>query len=948
MITARRNSKIGFMLASPIALMLAGGLYAQNNRATITGHVIDATSSSLQGAQVQVLPQGEAVISDAQGEFRIADLAPGDYKLVINYVGFKLSETDVSVQAGEVKKIDIRMEVASQAESILVTGERPHGEVEAIERTRSTDNVVQVLSGEAIRSLPNANVADALGRLPSVTLFRDEGEGAYVLIRGTEPRLTNVMINGVTIPSPEATARQVRLDALPADLVESVEINKTLAPNIDGDGIGGSVNLKTKTAGESPTASVRVLGGRNSILEGRLNDQIDATIGKRFGKSRRLGTLLDWSYDWNGRGIDEIDPAIDPTSTPSRVLYKSDTDREYKYYRTRYGLSGSIDYKFSDFTDIYIRGIYSQIKDYGEKWYYAPAATSAAKFYTSEKSPEYSIGSINMGGHHYMGSSWISWELAAGRSFQTASAGNPKADFSYIGSKLTCGYDPAAQINPSVPIFGSNCEGPNSPLQNASNWGFADITTSSGISAHVNLTASGSYTKEYSLGGHRAIFEAGAKIRNGHKFSEGTETVYDGWTASKYPMTQFESTFTNNNYYEGAYFGGHYGPVSDFNLLKTYTLGNLANFVDGYKTAQNDYPNRFNLVERISAGYLMNTINFGKLRVMAGLRLERTNMDTFGYNVTLYPAGSTNCPTSTGCGTPVPVKTNTSYIDPLPSVTLRYALSQESDIRAVYGRGISRPDPYQLVPYVTQDDSTNPAQVGIGNPNLRPTHANNYDLLYEHFLRPFGMIQAGVFYKQLSSPLVKMLYTPASGQWAGVPVTQEVNGTNSHIAGFEVSYQQHFTFLPGPLKALGAMTNYSYTASRVKSLPGRPDSPALQWQVPHTWNISPTYDYKRVSIRVGMTYNGASIYSYAYTPTSDPTGAGPGGPAGDVYLHSHFQVDAQGNVRLYKGLTAVAYGLNLNNAVDWYYTGQQIYVKQMSFFRPTIAIGFKYDFFHER
>ena len=375
-----------------------------------------------------------------------------------------------------------------------------------------------------------------------------------------------------------------------------------------------------------------------------------------MGRQHQLGALIGASYDWNGRGFDEIDPSIDPTSTPSKILYKSDTDREYKYYRTRYGISGAIDYKFSNATDIYIRGIYSEIKDYGEKWYYSPSATGAAKFYTSQKSPEYSIGSINMGGHHYMNSSWFSWELAAGRSFETASAGNPKADFSWIGSKLTCGYDPSAQTNTFIPTFGSNCEGPNSPLQNASNWGFADITTSTGITAHVNLSASASYTKAYSLGSHRATFEAGGKVRNGHKFSEGTETVYDGWTASKYPLTQFESTFTNNNYYEGAYFGGHYGPVSDFNLLKSYTLSSLASYVDGYKTAQNNYPNKFDLIERISAAYLMNTIDFGKLKVMAGLRFEGTNMDTFGYNVTLYPAGSPNCATSTGCGTPVPVE----------------------------------------------------------------------------------------------------------------------------------------------------------------------------------------------------------------------------------------------------------------------------------------------------
>jgi hypothetical protein len=250
MTTARRSSKIAFILAPAIAAMLAGALFAQTNKATITGSVIDATKSSLQGAQVQLLPKGVTVVSDSKGEFRIPDLAPGDYKLVVNYVGFKTSETEVKIEAAEVKRIDIPMEVASQAEAILVTADRPHGEAEAIERSRNTDNVVQVLSGEVIRSLPNANVADALGRLPSVTLFRDEGEGAYVLVRGTEPRLTNMMINGVTIPSPEATARQVRLDALPAGLVESVEINKTLAPNMDGDGIGGSVNLKTSLVGE--------------------------------------------------------------------------------------------------------------------------------------------------------------------------------------------------------------------------------------------------------------------------------------------------------------------------------------------------------------------------------------------------------------------------------------------------------------------------------------------------------------------------------------------------------------------------------------------------------------------------------------------------------------------------------------------------------------------------
>ena len=133
-----------------------------------------------------------------------------------------------------------------------MTVARPRGEAEQINRQRTADNIVQVLSAEVITSLPNANIADAVGRLPSVTLERDEGEGKYVQIRGTEPRLSNVTIDGVNVPSPESGVRQIKLDTIASDLVESVEINKTLQANMDGDGIGGSVNLRTKTAASRP------------------------------------------------------------------------------------------------------------------------------------------------------------------------------------------------------------------------------------------------------------------------------------------------------------------------------------------------------------------------------------------------------------------------------------------------------------------------------------------------------------------------------------------------------------------------------------------------------------------------------------------------------------------------------------------------------------------------
>jgi outer membrane receptor protein involved in Fe transport len=293
-----------------IWLFTFGLATSQTSRGTVTGRVVDSSGAILQGAKIHLEPRSLTLASDAQGEFGITDLTPGAYKVTISYVGFSPFETDVAVVAGEIQHVNARLAVTSTSEQVIVTAEWPRGEAESINRTRMADNILQVLPAEVITSLPNANVADALGRLPSVTLERIEGEGVYVQVRSTEPRLTNVMINGISVPAPEPGVRQVRLDTIPADLVESVEINKTLAPNLDGDGIGGSVNLKTKTAGEFPTLNLYGIGGYDPILGGVGNDQLGGTIGHRFGKEKKLGILFGGSYDYNGRGINNLQPGL--------------------------------------------------------------------------------------------------------------------------------------------------------------------------------------------------------------------------------------------------------------------------------------------------------------------------------------------------------------------------------------------------------------------------------------------------------------------------------------------------------------------------------------------------------------------------------------------------------------------------------------------------------------
>src|ERR1700676_2409287 len=268
------------LLALVAAVILGLPALAQERKGTITGTVKDSGNSALQSALVELLPLGRKVVTDDHGQFRVTDVSAGEYTLSVSYVGLAVSNMPVTVSAGQEASANAVLQVASQVDQVVVSAERLQGEAEAINIERTADNIVQVLPERVITSLPNTNIADAVGRLPSVTLERDEGEGKYVQIRGTEPRLSNVTINGVNLPSPEGNVRNIKLDIIPSGLVERIEVNKTLSPNQDGDAIGGSVNLVTKTPTEKATYSFGAQGGYTPIQGGRSLDALSGTVGQ--------------------------------------------------------------------------------------------------------------------------------------------------------------------------------------------------------------------------------------------------------------------------------------------------------------------------------------------------------------------------------------------------------------------------------------------------------------------------------------------------------------------------------------------------------------------------------------------------------------------------------------------------------------------------------------------
>ncbi len=977
-----RVISLGMLFPAMAAAYLASPSLAaaQAGRGTVTGTLTDPAGAALQGVSVTLEPGGFTALTTATGQYTVLGVPSGQATLRARYAGFADLSQTISVPAGGAVTVDAPLRVASTNQDVQVYAPREGGELEAINRTFNAPNIINVLPADVITSLPNANVADAIGRLPDVTLERDEGEGKYVKVRGTEPRLTHTLIDGVTIASPELV-RQIKLDIIPADLVESVQINKTLQANMEADGIGGTVDLRTKSAQDRPTIYFEGLGGYTPILTGRPNYQTDGTLGKRFLAGKKLGTLLSGSYDWNGRGINDVEPGP--------ALAGTYDQREYRYFRERWGFGGTVDYRLSNTSSLYLKGLYSRFHNFGDDWIYTPSTTftpNAANdpislqgdgtgtmhFTAIKRRPVQDLGSTELGGHHVLGRSLFNWDLNASAA-RTRDDGYTFYNFDPQGSVplnggITFGLNLADLHVPKLtPQDGKNIFDPNQYF-------FDGKTVENTYNSETDLGLGASLALPYTVRGRSNTFEFGGLFRNEHKFlnlnTQNTMPLVASASDPSLTLSNFPNDLADPKYYGGAY-GPYPQTASVYSLDRFGPMGSDPNNAD-------IRGNSFDQLEKVSAGYFMNTTELGRFRLYAGLRIEATGENNLGY------VGASTRNTGT-----TPLRAQYSYIDLLPSASLRYALTPRQGLRLVYSRGLSRPNFSDLVPFASAPSGGNARNsVSQGNPAIRAEYADDIDLLYENNLSGTGLLQAGFYYKNLSNPIVstQTLQAPnqaVSGNTLPYYLQQSLNAGSAYVYGFEIAYIEHFNRLPGLFSGLGLSANYGYTASEAHlppfvdltqpnvapgtvSGPNRgPEgaNPALIGQAPNSFNLSPTYDKRNLSVRLGMTYNQANLSSYNYdtgnsgtltnTVTADNPkghllGGGLHGPNGDVYFYDHLQLDLQGSYRLPKGFTFVMYGLNLNNEVFGFYQGSGNFPIQREFYRQTFGGGLRWSPQHEQ
>ena len=307
------------------------------------------------------------------------------------------------------------------------------------------------------------------------------------------------------------------------------------------------------------------MDGYTPIDNGRKLFLINSSTGMRFGPEKRWGLELGYSYDYNGRGIDDMEPVPDFDGNGNTTFDKLYV-QQYLYDRTRYGFAGSLDYKLNEGSDLYAHSLFSNFRDYGQKFAYQLKVGKKDAYHTSVRRPNLQIADLAIGGNHVFNRSYLRYEVAAAHSRFGGAAGNPGAAFGGSAGS-DCQYAPgASEYRPQF-----TCDVAGNPIFSPANYSLQTIDLTSGQATQLNLQAGGSMGINYHLGTHFSTIEFGAQVRNEHKGQDAYSPEYD--PNNDTTMTPFLGTFTNPHFYGGSY---HLGPVTSFDSITGDLSANAA------------------------------------------------------------------------------------------------------------------------------------------------------------------------------------------------------------------------------------------------------------------------------------------------------------------------------------------------------------------------------------
>ena len=889
-------------------------LKAQKN-GIITGQVTEAnTNNFLPGANIILEGKNIGAATDKGGRFRITNVPPGDYVLTVSYIGFQKYSEDIVVVAERTLELEINLTVQNVAIGDVLVEGLAQGQMKALNQQKSADNIKNVISEEQIKGFPDINSAEVMQRVPGVSIERDQGEGRYVLIRGSEARLTSTSINGQKIATPESDRRQVPLDIVPANQLESVEIVKAITPDMDGDAIGGSINMVTKSALDYDRTILSAdLGSGYNNLMGEPLFRGNVTYGDAFA-DRTIGVMFSLSYSQSNMGSDDVEPEwgdeedVDENEIPWAL--RNGELRDYEIQRNRFGSSLSFEYQPSDVSKYFLRGIYNKYNDDEKRRrlrfrpekgdYISRTEINEAAFDRSlkDRSQDQQIVSVVFGGENMLGNWGLDYYLA----YSYADEKEPD----YHGSDFELDEDPNILLDLSdtdTPKYTiTNLE--DGYEFNTDNYVLDGIevednsTSNTDITAGLNLKVPlniGAYQTELKFGG-KTVFRKKDQEKNAIEYSwEGDDDIL---------LTQLYGDFEDENFMYGNY---KIGKTQDPQKIRDFVEANKNGDLEGEFNHESDAED-YNATEDVYAGYVQFTTHFGDWMLLFGARDEYTKTSYTGYEVQ-FAAEDDEGEGGGDYISTTELSNDNSYNHILPMLHLRWRFTPNSNLRLAYTSGIARPNFFDLVPYmmVLNDDD----EMEIGNPDLKPTTSYNLDLMVEHYFQGIGILSGGAFYKGLGDIIyaTKYDYDGDNTNYEGYDVFQSIQGGDGTLYGFELNWSQQLSFLPGFWNGFGVYINYTFVES--EATVGERDDVPLPGQSGNVGNFALSYQKYGFTARIGLNYNDSYLVELGKDEDND------------IFYDKHLQIDFTASYDILAGLRVYAQFINMNDSRLLHYIGDR-------------------------
>ncbi len=827
---------------------------------------------------------------------------------------------------------------------IVVTGQRA-SQARAIEIKRAATGIVDVAAADEIGRLPDRNVAEVVERLPGVGVLYDQGEGRFVSVRGIPSDLNGYTVNGFEIGNPDGQTRSLPLDVISGQLLNRVEVVKAKTADLDGQGIGGSINLVTQTAFDFDERFVVQASAQAGTQE--LNNKTpirgDASVGGRFGSDQQFGLIVGASYSnrtFTSYGFYPDDwravPGFARGGIPINTKFT-----DYSLERERIGATGSLDWRPNDDHQIYLRGLYSRFteNEYRQRYRLDFANGDALALIASRALV------VNADG-------------LTGTSTATERRQDLRLEFKEksVLAGMFGGRSRFGDITVDYGIARVHNEvfEPNQLWQFRGNPGIADFNftdTLYTLTPRTELTPTGlqfrQYTEQLEVGrediwqgrvdlkyslpslGEGSYLAVGGKYRTTDKFFDAGVTTYTRGAnaATRFTLGQFNLQGANVTASPAPGRGYLITPVIDATSIIAYTAANRTGplfVLDTATTRANGVLSDFAIDEDVAAAYVMANLNFGAVTVTPGLRYEDTRVGIAGFRLENNLAV-------------VPASGSSRYGNWLPSLIVRIAPSRETVVRLAYTRSIGRPNYGNLSPGASNsfEDANNDGlfegSVSYGNPALKPYLADGFDASAEWYFAKGGLIAIGAFAKFIRDPIFTQSFTQTNTSFGGrnyarLAFSQPLNADKGDIIGIEIAYQQQFTFLPGLLSGFGIEANLTVTDSVLRA-PGR-DTSTFPNQSDILYGVQLFYQKGPVEASLAYHHTGRSLLALGATA------------AADQFSDDFRRLDAKASFAITKNISVFAEAQNLTDEpTRQYQAGRRDWIIQNERYGRTYNFG---------